>query len=303
MFWVIWAVLPQAASSHWSRAPFWSDEFLGGPFAEQSHQLHEIWGVAEPGLERDHYEFSAVSADAFPVGFHEPLVLWPRSALRFQRPKLISFRLQRWKKWEETATRSTRKNVEQWMPDTWYIYIHDISYDISWYYTILPHTKWHCNTLIRVYIIMYIYNYIIINWCVLLDQCSPATLASLVLICQASTRCFQRWSHQGTSWWMWIPGPAWWQGDVHDSWCLHMPANIMQLWHRNKIIFPASSTFFGPLWPSWRPMIWIGCLAWSRTGAAPTWLWHFWFGALPRLQTSTVSWQILCHGIACELVD
>ena len=152
MIWVIWAVLPQAASSHWSRAPFWSDEFLGGPSAEQSHQLHEIWGVAEPGLERDHYEFSAVSADAFPVGLHEPLVLWPRSALRFQRPKLISFRDERSEKRQQQDQQE--KNVEQWMPDTWYI--HDISYDISWYYTILPHTKWHCNTLIRVYIIIYI---------------------------------------------------------------------------------------------------------------------------------------------------
>ena len=39
----------------------------------------------------------------------------------------------------------------------------------------------------------------------MLDQRSFATLASLV-ICQASIRCFQRWSHQGTSWWTWIPG-------------------------------------------------------------------------------------------------
>ena len=135
MIWVIWAVLPQAASSHWSRAPFWSDEFLGGPSAEQSHQLHEIWGVAEPGLERDHYEFSAVSADAFPVGLHEPLVLWPRSALRFQKPKLISFRDERSEKRQQQDQQEKTWNSGCQIHDIYMIY-HMIYHDITLYYLI-----------------------------------------------------------------------------------------------------------------------------------------------------------------------
>lgn len=93
--------------------------------------------------------------------------------------------------------------------------------------------------------------------------------------------------------------------------CLQIYANIMQLWHRNKIIEASLSLslvrcdmLHVVTIMKTNDMNWLFSLAaWSRTGAAPTWLWHFWFGALPRLQTSTVSWQILCHGIACELVD
>ena len=75
----------QATAFRRRRTALRQNELSSGPPAEQPDEFDAIRGISEPGLERNHHEFGAVSANALLAGIDEPAILRQRPPACFQR--------------------------------------------------------------------------------------------------------------------------------------------------------------------------------------------------------------------------